>query len=358
MLKRLVESDSTNFSKTIIVSLTSLGEIGGYFRDRGVFVHALGMRSLIDFPITLWRMIQLLRYYKPAIVHTWMYHANLLGGAAAKIVGFSSVVWGIHSVAIPQGMLSPTYWLVRLGALFSYFIPNRIVCCANSAKTTHIKLHYAAHNMTVIPNGYDFSAFDRDPNLMQKARLELGFVDADIVVGVVGRFDPLKDFHNFVTAASFMAAKRGDVKFLMVGRGNEWSNDLLREWIEVAGLSEQFKLVGQQTNVAYYLSAMDIFCLSSVSEAFPNVVVEAMAIGLPCVVTRAGDAADILGNDDFVVPVKDSAALATVLLRMCNLNPVVRTILGEENAKKVREEYGIEKIRQKYEEIYDQVSRK
>jgi glycosyltransferase involved in cell wall biosynthesis len=88
------------------------------------------------------------------------------------------------------------------------------------------------------------------------------------------------------------------------------------------------------------------------------VVVEAMAIGLPCVVTRAGDAARILGDENYIVPVKDSVSLADALLRMCNLGSDKRQMLGERNARKVREEYGIEKIRKKYDEIYNEVSRK
>jgi len=87
-------------------------------------------------------------------------------------------------------------------------------------------------------------------------------------------------------------------------------------------------------------------------------VVEAMAMGLPCVVTRAGDAADILGKDDFVVPVKDSASLSDALLGMCDLNPEVRRRLGESGASKVRAEYGINNIRQKYEDVYAETASK
>jgi glycosyltransferase involved in cell wall biosynthesis len=358
MLKRLVESDPASIPETVVVSLTSLGVIGESLRVRGVCVHTLGMSSSLVFPVILWRLIRLIRQYQPAIVQTWMYHADLLGGFAARMAGSCYIVWNIRSTAIPQGALSFTYWIIRLCAFGSYFIPDRIICCANSAKTAHIKLRYAAYKMTVIPNGYDFSAFDHHSNSRVKARLELGFDYAGIVLGVVGRFDPLKDFHGFVTVASLIAARRDDVKFLMVGRGNEWSNATLRGWIEKAGLVKSFYLVGQQTDVAYFLSAMDIFCLSSVNEAFPNVVVEAMAIGLPCVVTRAGDAANILGDDNFVVPVKDSVSLADALLRMCDLDSVARKMLGERNARKVREEYGIKKIRRKYEEVYDEISKK
>ena len=358
MLKRLIESDPDAIPNTVVVSLTTLGVIGEILHAQGVRVHALGMSSALNFPMTLWRLVRLIRQYRPAIVQTWMYHADLIGGLAARLVGSGRVVWGIRSTTIPQGPLSFTYWLVRLCAIGSHIIPHRIICCAKSAKEAHIRLGYAAHKMTVIPNGYNFSSFDRHLNSRGKARFELGFDVDEIVIGAVGRFDPLKDFHNFVIAASKLAATRGNVKFLMIGRNIEWSNHTLRGWIDGAGLVKSFHLVGQQTDVVYFLSAMDIFCLSSVNEAFPNVVVEAMAMGLPCVVTQAGDAADILGDDSFVVPVKDSMSLADALRRMCDLNPVDRRILGERNAKKVRKEYGIEKIRRKYEEVYDEVSRK
>lgn len=358
MLKRLIESNPTSIRNTVVVSLTSLGVIGESLRVRGVCVHTLGLRSAFGIPLVLWRLVRLIRANRPDIVQTWMYHADLLGGLAARFAGSCSVVSNIRSTAIPQGVLSMTYWLIRLCAICSYFIPDRIICCANSAKSAHVKLHYDVHKMTVIPNGYDFSDFELHSDSRTKARSELGFDVGDIVIGIVGRFDPLKDFYNFVTAASIVSATRNDVKFLMVGRENEWSNVTLRSWIEKAGLVDSFYLVGQQTDVVYYLSVMDLFCLSSVNEAFPNVVVEAMAIGLPCVVTRAGDAADILGDDQFVVPVKDSVALADALLRMCDLDPVDRRVIGEKNAKKAREEYGIEKIRNKYEEVYKEVSRR
>lgn len=357
MLKRLIESDSATISGTVVVSLTSLGLIGESLRARGVCVHTLGMSSFVHAPIVVWRLIRLIRQYRPATVQTWMYHADFLGGLAARLAGSCSIVWNIRCTAIPQGTLSVTFWLIRLCAICSHFIPDRIICCANSAKVAHIKLRYASHKMTVIPNGYNFSENGLNVNARTQIRQELGFGVGDIVIGVVGRFDPLKDFHNFVTS-SYIVAKRGDVKFLMVGRGNEWSNATLLNWIESAGLVKSFYLVGQQTDVTDYLSAMDIFCLSSVNEAFPNVVVEAMAIGLPCVVTQAGDAAEILGDDDFVVPVRDSVSLADALLRMCDLKPAARKILGEKNAEKVRKEYQIKKIRRKYEAVYDEISGK
>jgi glycosyltransferase involved in cell wall biosynthesis len=141
----------------------------------------------------------------------------------------------------------------------------------------------------------------------------------------------------------------------MVGRNIDASNGTLLGWIENAGLTDKFLLLGERSDIPAVLSAMDVFCLSSVNEAFPNVVVEAMAMGVPCVVTRAGDAAEILGDDEFVVPVQDSSALSDALLRLSNLLPADRVKLGEKGAKKVRKEYEINEVRRKYEKVYAEV---
>ncbi|MEY3788332.1 MAG: hypothetical protein RIQ94_618 [Pseudomonadota bacterium] len=354
MLKRLVEFDPIAIPNTVVVSLTSLGVIGELLQNKGVKIHALNLSPLgLNLPIVIWRLIKLIRYHQPDIVQTWMYHADLLGGLAARLAGCKNVVWGIRSTAIPQGFLSVTFWLIRLCAICSHIIPYKIICCAQSAKAAHIKLGYAAHKITVISNGYDFSAFEQYSNSRAKARMELGFDDNEIVIGVVGRFDPLKDFHNFITAASILSAKLSNIKFLMIGRNIEWSNSTLYEWIEDGGLIKNFQLLGERSNIPFFLSAMDVFCLSSVNEAFPNVVVEAMAMELPCVVTQAGDAADIVGDNDFVVPVKDSVSLANALLRMYDLSPEERINLGKKGSKRVREKYDIKNIRQQYEKMWE-----
>jgi glycosyltransferase involved in cell wall biosynthesis len=357
MLRRLIESDADSISNTTVISLTTLGPVGEVLCAQGISVHALGMKSVFSIPVTFWRLIRLFRQYRPAIVQTWMYHADLIGGLAARMTG-CRVVWNVRSTAIPQGAMSLTYWLVRLCAIASSVIPARVICCAQTAKDAHVKLGYVINKITVIPNGYNFASFDSYLNSRVKARADFGLETNDIVIGTVGRFDPLKDFHNFVTAASKLSAIRNDLKYVMVGRNIDASNGTLLGWIENAGLTDKFLLLGERSDIPSVLSVMDIFCLSSVNEAFPNVVVEAMAISLPCVVTRAGDAAEILGDDDFVVPVQDSSALSNALLRLCNLSPTDRITLGEKGAKKVRKEYEINEVRKRYEMVYAEVTSK
>ncbi|MGE0030067.1 MAG: glycosyltransferase [Steroidobacteraceae bacterium] len=354
MLMRLIRSAPASVPDVAVVSLTTPGTIGESLRAEGVRVHALGMTSPLGAPVALWRLTRIIREFRPRVVQTWLYHADLLGGLAARLAG-SRVVWGIRSTTIPQGPWSVTYWLVRLCAVCSYFIPHRIICCAQSALEAHKRLAFAVRKMAVIPNGYDFSEFDRHLASRAKARVEFGFSEDEMVIGTVGRFDPLKDFSNFVGAASELAARRPCVRFLMVGKGIDWSNPQLRGWIEQGGATSRFRLVGEQSDVPYLLAAMDCFCLSSVNEAFPNVLVEAMAAGLPCVATRAGDAAKILGDSTFVVPVMNSAALYDALLHMCDMQPEARSKLGQRGATRVRAAYDIKRIRQEYDEFYAEV---
>ena len=357
MLKRLIQSTPINMHRSIVVSLTELGSIGKSLQEDGISVFTLGMTSVKDFPASLWRLTSLIRIYKPDIIQTWMYHADFIGGLSARIAGHKKIIWNIRSTAIPQGYRSLTYWLIRICAITSSIIPSRIICNAISAKTAHIKLKYSANRLIVIFNGYKFSELCYDKNLRYKSRKFLGFNDSDIVIGVMGRFDPLKDFNNFVKAASCLIKEFSRAKFLMVGRGNDSSNSTLKKWIRIANLEHCFYLVGEQVDVNYYLASMDIFCLSSSNEAFPNVVVEAMAAGLPCVVTRAGDAAEILNDENFVVEVKDPISLAKKLLVLCNLSEYDRENIGKKNANKVRESFGIEKIRDQYIEVYLEVLR-
>lgn len=351
MLKRLVEHDPASAKKNVVISLTTLGDIGNALQARGIQVHSLKMSSFWHIPLGLRRLVRLIRQFNPAIVQTWMYHADLLGGLAARLAGNYRVVWNLRSNLIPSKPFSIPFWLIRLCAMFSHIIPSHIICCAHSAKATHIQMGYPTQKITVIPNGYDFSQLEKSDATRAMARDELGFEAKDMVVGVVGRFDPLKDFQTFITAAAQVAAKCSTVKFLMVGRDNDWSNTTLRAWIEQAGLVDKFILVGQQVHVPYYLSAMDIFCLSSSNEAFPNVLVEAMAFGLPCVATQAGDAAEILGDNSFIVPIKNPAALAAAVLEMRNLSKQTRCELGTANAKNVRIKYSIANIALDYQKV-------
>ncbi|MHB8915504.1 MAG: glycosyltransferase family 4 protein [Thiobacillus sp.] len=356
MLKRLIESHQGNPNyRHSVISLTLVGKVGTQLQEMGVEVRALEMHSPFDIPRVLWQLARLIRTSHPDIVQTWMYHADLLGGLAARLSGNRHVIWGIRGSAIPQRGLSATQLVVTLCSWLSRFLPCIIVCCAKSAQVAHGEMGFDQSKLVVIPNGYELTRFNRSPALRQEARAAFGFSDDDVVIGIVGRFDPLKDYRNFVLAATMVASKVGRVKFLMVGRDIDSTNNVLKGWLDESEFAHNFVLAGERKDIPGCLACMDIFCLSSSKEGFPNVVCEAMATKVPCVVTDAGDAAEIVSDTGIVVAPRDAAALAGALQAMINKGAAERSRLGELARFRIEKHYSIEIASARFENLYNQV---
>jgi glycosyltransferase involved in cell wall biosynthesis len=357
MLKRLIGEyqGNPNYHHSVI-SLTTVGKVGAQLQEMGVEVRALEMRSALDIPRVLWQLVRLIRAARPTIVQTWMYHADLLGGVATRLAGNSKVIWGVRGSAIPQSGLSMTKMVVTLCSWTSHFLPNAIVCCAESVRIAHAKKGYDQSKMIVITNGYILAHFNRNPIHRQQIRDDFGFSDDDVVIGIVGRFDPLKDYRNFVHAATLVASNINYVKFLMIGRGINAENNELKAWLDERDLAHKIVLLGERSDVPDCLSAMDIFCLSSSNEGFPNVVCEAMAMNIPCVVTDAGDAAEIVSDTGITVATRDPIALSGALQSMINIGVAERSNLGVLARLRIENNYSIEVVSARFEALYKQLS--
>ena len=201
--------------------------------------------------------------------------------------------------------------------------------------------------MVVIPNGYDLSSFKPSFDLRRRVRNDLGLLESTLVVGVIGRFDPLKDFNNFVKASGLVLRDLDSVKFLMVGKGLDKDNTELNQWIKNTLHPDNFILIGE-ANPHDLTAAMDLYCLSSKAEGFPNVVAEAMAMQIPCVVTDVGDAARIVGESGVVVQPMDAHALYKGLMLMLTLERDDRQALGDKARQLIENQYDIREVQEKF----------
>ncbi|MGO4478343.1 glycosyltransferase family 4 protein [Massilia sp. 2TAF26] len=309
VLYRLCLSDKQN--SHIVISLMDLGYYGSKLLAANVDVHALDMprgRVTMRGLAKLWNLI---RTARPDVVQTWMYHADLLGGLAARLAGVKSVVWGIHHTVLEPGKSkSETIMIARLLARLSHFIPRQITACAEKSVVVHAALGYKAEKMVVVPNGYDLQNFMYDEQ--QRAALRTSWnVDKSVpLLGMVSRYDPQKDHANLIKALAEL--KKSGQRFccLLVGSGMVAENAELSERIAHAGLQSEIMLLGPRHDIPAVMSALDLHVLSSSAEAFPNVLAEAMACGTPCVTTDVGDAALIVGDTGWVTPPNNAAALA------------------------------------------------
>lgn len=359
MLKRLVESHNCNPNyRHTVMSLTGIGTLGLQLQALGVDVHTLGMRSVLDILRVMWRLMRLIRTTRPDVVQTWMYHADLLGGVAARLAGNRNVIWGIRTTDVTAGGNPATAFVRQLCAWLSRTVPHTIVCAADASRRAHIAVGYDAARMVVVPNGFDLTRLVATPAQRNSLRLQSGFEQELVVVGYLGRFHPAKDQANFVRAAGLVARQFGNARFLMVGRGLDANNVQLAQWIRATRCADRFVLLGERADVPVCLAAMDLFCLSSRTEGFPNVVAEAMAMGLPCVITDVGDAAMLVADTGVVVPKEDSAALAFGLGQLLAMTPDARQQLGQKAKARIHAEFSIDRARERFESIYQRITRK
>lgn len=356
MLKCLVESNRGNpVYQHVVVSLTDKGTLGAQLQAKGVEVYSLGMRSSLGIPLILWRLVHLIRALRPNIVQTWMYHADLLGGLAARIAGNRHLIWGIRTTDVRAGGSFATVMVRWLCARLSRWVPQVIVCAAEASRQSHIAVGYDAKKMMVVSNGYEFSWLKASVDERQSLREQCGINQNDVVVGSLGRFHAAKDQESFVRAAGLLAPQYPQLRFLMVGRGLVWDNAQLVDWIDRSGCKNRFVLLGERKDVPQCLAAIDIFCLHSRTEGFPNVLAEAMAMGLPCVTTDVGNAAMMLADTGVVVPKDDLASLAQGVETLLALEQDARHALGLRAKARVEAEFPMARARNRFEEIYRQV---
>jgi len=317
-LFRLVSQDRA--FRHHVVSLTGLERYGQPLRDLGIPVTTLDLprgRLRVRPLLRLWRLI---RAERPFVVQTWMYHSDLIGGVVARLAGVSNVVWNLrHSSLDPERNARSTLLVARICARLSRLIPRRIICCAEKAREVHAALGYDAVRMAVIPNGYDLSVLQPDPAAGAALRQSLGIAPEQPLIGFVARFDPLKDHANLLQAMARLKAGGRAPLCLLIGTGMTDANQALAAQISALDLAAHVRLLGRRNDIPAVMNALDLHVMSSISEAFPNVLAEAMACGTPCVSTDVGDAAAIIGETGRIVPPRDPAALADAIAGMLAL---------------------------------------
>jgi glycosyltransferase involved in cell wall biosynthesis len=357
LLELLRVMDRRAFESTV-VSLSDAGPVAESIRELGIGVSALGMSRSRPSPFGLAGLARAVRRLRPDVVQTWMYHADLLGGLAARIPPATPAAWGIrHSDFAPETTSVRTLRVVRLCAALSRALPARIVCCSHVARRIHEEMGYDAAKMLVIPNGFDLGVFRPDPAARDSVRAELGVPRESVLIGAVGRYHPQKDHANLIAAAGILVGGGADVHFVMCGDGIDDGNRELAELLARGGIARRAHLLGRRDDVERIFASLDIATSSSsYGEASPRVVGEAMASGVPCAVTDVGDSAIIVGDTGRVVEPRNASALAAAWDALLALGPDGRRRLGETARARVREHYDIRETGACFGALYEELA--
>ena len=356
MLFRLLSYlDRGKFEPTVIC-LRRDGPIGEKIRSLNIPVHPLGIDPDRPNPLSWFKLLKILRQIHPGMLQTWMYHADLFGGLAGLFLKVP-VIWAIHnSTTDPQYTRKRTLFIVRLCVLLSRLVPQKIISCSEKARQIHVELGYASKKFTIIPNGFDLKNFKPDQDDSLRLRLQLKIDPAATLIGMVARYDPQKDHANFIHAARIFHQASPQPNFILCGEGLTWENIPLSAEIDAAGLHSQFHLLGRRDDMPAVFSMLNLHTLSSAyGEAFPNVLGEAMACGVPCVATDVGDSSFLIGDTGMVVPPKDPQALANAWERLLRLSVEERLNLGERARQRIQQLFSIVQVARRYEDLYEQI---
>jgi len=315
-----------------------------HLEQAGVRLVHLGKKGRWDVIGFLWRLFRRIRKEKPAILHSYLGVPNILAVILKPFFPKMKIVW---SVAASDINLSRYDWLSRWSYRLECFLSrftDLIISNSQAGKAYAVKNGFPEDKLIVIPNGVDTEVFRFSFDACQTMRRAREIDDDTMLIGLVGRLDPMKDHGNFLKAARLVLDKKQNVRFLCVGSGETAYARSLKQQAADLNLEPCLSWLPAQENIQNVYSGIDIICSSSTSEGLPNVIAEAMACELPCVVTDVGDSRLLVGDAGIVVPPRDDDALATALLKLAELSPESRRALGRKGRERIIAKFSLDAL--------------
>lgn len=356
MLFRLLATLKDDYSH-VVISLKDEGVLGPRIRDLGVPLYTLNLRPSLPNPVRLFSLRSLTRQIQPQLIQGWMYHGNVMASLAGKFArNRVPVIWNVRqSLNDLKTYGRRTGAVIRMGAWLSSR-PSAIVYNNLAGAQDHEKLGYWAERRVLIPNGFDCQQFRPDEIARSQVRAELGLAPETFLVGLVARYHPMKDHANFLRAAGKVVRNHPSVRFLLAGHGVSKDQPALSELIAENQLQGKVFLLGERHDVPRLTAALDIACSSSSTEGFSNAIGEAMACGVPCIVTDVGDSATIIADTGISVPPRNSGALAEAISQLLKAGADRRRELGMAARRRIEREFSLPEIAHRYDELYRRLS--
>lgn len=319
----------------------------------GIELIPIGKKGRWDMFPFLFRLVSLLRSRRPDILYSFLPSENVVSAAIKPFTPSLTRVWGVQTAYADLSAFDRVGRLVydleaKLSGAADLIISN------SQAGVDHaVAKGFPKERMALVGNGIDTQRFRPDAEAGERIRAEHGFAKEHFVVGTLSRLDPLKDFPTFLEAAAKVAAQCPAVRFLCVGGGPLESE--LRTASDKLGLGDRLVWAGSRNDPEACLNAMDVFCSSSITEGLSNSIAEAMACGLPCVVTDVGDSARLVGDSGIVVAPRDPEGLAQALIGQIGRTGEGR---GESARARILENFSLERMGERTVELLQSAGRR
>lgn len=347
-------------ARRVAARVISLGSGGGMvhkFREAGIEPVELGLKGALWW----WRLPEVLHSFRravsqwrPNLIQGWMNHGNVAGWFARAVAAPNAkLIWSIRQTVHETDLKSrSTHTAMRLQRWLSSR-PDAIVCNSHLGLAHHVAMGFKNNRMLVIPNGFD--AAQRSPGRGDRlaARQRVG-LDADaFVVAMIARFHPVKDYGTFLAAIALAAREIPTLRALCIGRGVTAADSGLQRRVAELGIGDICTLVDERADLVTIYPGIDVACLTSLAEAFPNVLGEAMACEIPCIATDVGDAAHLLGVTGRLVRPGVPQEVAAAMVELFRLGPERRGELGRRARERIANQYSMPVVAGRYLDLYE-----
>ena len=352
----LLQGGIANKHNCHVVSMMDEGTVGKKIKKLGVPVTSLGMKKGMPSFYSLKKLRSVVRKEQPDVIQGWMYHGNLAAWLAKKYTSKkTALVWSVrHSLYSLSEEKVLTRQVIRANR-FCSACPDTILYNSHLSKTQHENFGFSSKNGLVIPNGVNTKQFMFSESDRTRLCNELSIPMDAVVIGHVARLHPMKDHALFLRASVALAKQHPKVYFVLVGRGVCVEDKSLHNQIPLE-IRYRFHLLDERDDIASLMSVMDIVSSSSYSEAFPNVLGEAMSCGVPCVATNVGDSQVIISKYGIMVPPRNEEALTAGISKLVIMPEKERKKMGRSARKHIEDNFALEAIVGKYIEMYDKLA--
>lgn len=351
MLVKIVLRARRHGVEPVVVSLLKGGLQADHLKAAGVELIELGLRRDWSSIFALPRIIQQGRQVRADLFQGWMYHGNVMASLARMASSAPiPVLWNVRqTLAKRSDEILRTRAVIRFSEVFAQ-TPQAIIYNAARAANDHERLlGYPASRSVLIGNGFDCDEFRPNPSARAEMRQRWGVGPDTILVGRVARWHAMKDTPTLLDAFGRLAENDPRLMLALVGRGMDQANAELAGLVARHTLNGRVLLCGEQPDMARVTSAFDVAVSSSShGEAFPNVLGEAMAAGIPAVATDVGASAEIVGDANRVAIPSDPTSLARALSRVLALSPDERAALGAADRERARMHFSLDAITDSY----------
>ena len=361
MLYKILSQIDRSTVPQSVYSLMECGPVGEKIEQLGIPVKTFQLKRT---PWSMWRvkreLTRTLKAEQPDVVQTWLYHADLFGGLAARNAGNIPVIWNLRNSSLDPAIVSRSvYYTAKVCAWYSRTLPQRILSNSHVAIKPHREFGYDDSQMQIIPNGFELDRFQPDSQARERLHQDLNLPDEALIVGNIGRYHRQKDYPLLIETAAAVVGKHPHVHFVIAGKELTPENQQLQQIQQrYKQLRGKIHWLGPRSDTPQLIAGFDIGVISSKIEGFSNALGEMMACGLACVSTESGDAQQILSDTGLVVPIENKPALTQAINQLIEMTPLERLSLGQQARERMLKHYSLNVITAEYLQLWQEISGK